>query len=384
VKNESVHELRVRLLAGAALGLIFAFAVAVAVPAAGQPRTLETRGRVTALAADGSRVAFVIAAPYVEKGGFPTHACASVVIWEPMGGAVVRLQHPCGPGEDISNREGTGGVALAGTRAAWLHFDGGNTLETIMKTATVARPSPVTIAYGGSSEGGDGEFPGEPFGDGALLAFTVDERCDADAVLNQGPNAPNQCPPGRKTGYVTAATVWRMSGTGRCPEMYGIPPSAPTGIRRCSRVATAQGELSVLAVDAGRILVQTESGLSLLTAGGSVLQEFDAHARSAALSGNRLAIRTVDAVEIYDTSSGRRTARFPAASALRLQDLDRDILVTASGATIMLRSLGDGRKSTIRAAGTAFAQLEPAGLFVAGARRVTFTPMPDVLRQLGH
>jgi hypothetical protein len=177
-----------------------------------------------------------------------------------------------------------------------------------------------------------------------------------------------------------------MSGIDRCPEMYGSGNSTPTpsGVRRCSRVATADGELSVLAVDAGRIVVQAESGLRLLSAGGSVLQEFDAHARSAQLSGNQLAIRTPDAVEVYDTSSGQRTTRLPAASAVRLQDLDRDILVTASGATVTLRRLGDGRKTTIRAGGTALAQLESPGLFVAGDRRVTFTPIRDVLRQLGN
>jgi hypothetical protein len=35
-----------------------------------------------------------------------------------------------------------------------------------------------------------------------------------------------------------------------------------------------------------------------------------------------------------------------------------------------------------RASGWAHAQLEPSGLFVAGARRVTFTPMANVLRRL--
>jgi hypothetical protein len=144
------------------------------------------------------------------------------------------------------------------------------------------------------------------------------------------------------------------------------------------------GELSVLAVDAGRVVVRTQSGVSLLTAGGAVQHTFDVIARSAQLSGDRLAIRVSDAVEVYDTSSGERTARFPAARALRLQDLDRNILVTASGATVTLHRLGDGRTSTIRAGGTAVAQLESPGLFVAGGHRVTFTPLRDVLRQLGN
>ena len=311
-----------------------------------------------------------------------SYDCASVVVWEPTAGRVVRLHRPCGPGQDVSLREATRAVALAGTRAAWLHLDGGNTLETTMNTATVAHPSPATIAFGASSEGGDGQFPGEPFGDHSLLVFSVENRCDADAVLNQGPGAPNQCPPGRKTGFVTGSTVWRLPGTERCPGAgYSTPP--PSGALHCSRVATEDGELSVLALDGGRIVVQAESGLRLLSARGSVLQEFDVRARSAQLSGDRLAIRTADAVEVYDTTSGLRTARFPAASALRLQDLDHDILVTASGASVMLRRLGDGRTTSIRTGRIALAQLESSGLFVAGDRRVTFTSMRDVLRRLG-
>jgi hypothetical protein len=151
----------------------------------------------------------------------------------------------------------------------------------------------------------------------------------------------------------------------------------------CTRVASADGELTALAVDAGRIVARTESGLSLLTANGAVLQKFDVRAISAALSGTRLAVRTANAVEVYDTNSGQRTARVPAAPALRLQDIDRDLLVTASGGTVTLRKLGDGHTSTIHAGGTALAQLERSGLFVAGARRVTFTPIRDLLRQLG-
>jgi hypothetical protein len=363
------------LVAGAALGTMLIASVAAAASGAAKPRTLATRGPVTALAADGDRAALVVSVPYVESRGYPGFGCASVVVWEPTRRRVVRLKRPCGPNDEISRREGTHGVALAGTRAAWLHVGGGHTLETVLETATLARPRPASRAYGASYEGGDGDFVREPVGDGALLAFTVDRRCDAHAEQNEGPGAENQCPPGRNSGYVVAATVWRVGGRSPCPD-------GRVGPRACRRVASADGELSVLAVDAGRIVVRTESGVRLLTAGGAVLQEFDLRARSAALSGNRLAVRTADAVEVYDTNSGQRTAWFPAASALRLQDLDRDILVTATGGTVTLRRLGDGRTSTIRAGRTALAQLERPGLFVARGRRVTFTPIRDVLRRL--
>jgi hypothetical protein len=139
----------------------------------------------------------------------------------------------------------------------------------------------------------------------------------------------------------------------------------------------------VFAVDSGRIVVRTESGVQLLTAGGDVLQEFDVRARAAALSGDRLAVRTADAVEVYDAGSGELFARFPAAPSLTLEDLDGGILVTASGRTVILRKLSNRKTTTIRAGGFAHAQLERPGLFVAGGRRVTFTLMREVLRRLG-
>lgn len=341
-----------------ALAMLVIASVAAAHGAA-QQRTLATRAPVVALAADGDRAALLVG----NRG-----ACASVVVWEPTRRRVVRL-HSATRGQCVEGQPVTRAVALAGTRVAWLQAGGGMTLETTVVSATLARPTPVSVALALSTSG-MGDFVRRPLGDGTLLAFTVDRRC------SEGEDADPQCPPGRKTGYVIAATVWRAAGRGRCPHSYSL-------VRRCSRVAQADGELSLLAVDAGRIAVQTKSGVQLLTAGGNVLQEFDLRARSAALSGNRLAVRTADAVEIYDTGSGQLTARFPAASHLRLEDLDRGILVTALGRAVTLRRLGDGRTTTIHTSAIARAQLERPGLFVAAGRRVTFTRMQDVLRRLG-
>jgi hypothetical protein len=346
-------------LAGAAAGVLFVASIAAAVPGTAKQRTLTTRAPVIALAADGDRAALL-----VHARGF----CARIIVWEPTRRRVVRLYsatYGCVEGNPVYRD-----IALAGTRAAWLQAGGGMTIETIVVTATLARPKPVWLGYGAANGGEYGTFARRPVGDGTLLAFTLDQNC-ADYEGSQDP-----CPPGRKTGDVVAAAVWRVAGRGRCPNN-----SSP--VRRCARVAQADGELSVLAVDAGRIAVRTETGVSLLTAAGKVLREFDVTARQAALSGNRLAVRTADAVEVYATGSSRLTARFSAARHLRLKDLDRDILVTALGRTVTLWRLGDRRTTTIRAGGTAHAQLEHPGLFVAGGRRVTFTPMREVLRGLG-
>jgi hypothetical protein len=345
-------------LAGAAAGMLFIASIAVAAHGAARPRTLATQGPVIALAADGDRAALVSGSRGV---------CATVVVWEPARRRAVRVRSAtrseCAEGTPV-----TRAVGLAGTRVAWLTAGGRMTLETHIVTATLASRKAVSVGLALSTSG-MGDFARNPAGDGTLLAFTVDRRCA------EGEDADPQCPPGRRTGDVLAAAVWRVGGRGACPNSYSL-------VRRCSRVAKADGELSVIAVDAGRIAVRTETGVSLLTAAGKAVREFDVTARQAALSGNRLAVRTADAVEVYDTDSGQPAARFPAASNVRLEDLDGDILVTALGQTVTLRRLGDGRTTTIRAGGTAHAQLERPGLFVGGGRRVTFTPMSDVLRHL--
>ena len=347
------------------LGMLLVVSVAAAMPGAVKQQTLATRGSVLALAADGDRVALVVRSSSSTRFN---PVCAGVVVWEPIRRRVVRLQRPCGA---QCCTEETQGVTLAGTRAAWLsRHVGGSTLTTTVATATLARRKPVVLAYQESSvDFHDGDFALRPVGDGTLLAFTLDRRCN-----DQGSWGP--CPPGRESGDIVDATVWRVDGQGRCP--YQRPPSGG-----CSRVAHADGELSVLAVDAGRIAVRTDNGVSLLTATGRVLQDFAVKARTAALSGNRLAVRRAGAVEVYDTDSGELTAQFHAVPSLRLEDLDGGILVTGLGRMVTLRRLGDGRMRTIRTAGIAHAQLERPGLFVAAGRRVTFTPMRDVLRRLG-
>jgi hypothetical protein len=71
------------------------------------------------------------------------------------------------------------------------------------------------------------------------------------------------------------------------------------------------------------------------------------------------------------------------ARGVTLEDLEGDLLVTGSRDTVTVRRLGDGRTTTFRPGGTARGQLEQPGLFVAGKRRVTFTPMKALLRRLG-
>lgn len=351
------------LLACAALATMLLASLAAAAPGTATKQVRRTSGPVLALAADGDRAAFIV------RGRF--EQCMSVMVWEPQRRRAHRLQAARACETNVRGvRTGPPAVALAGTRAVWLQMAGGNLLETIVRTATVARPTPVTLAVGSAEDGVVGTFARSPAGDRSLLAFTIDENCLPGSELNP-------CPPGHESGGIIEATVWRLGGNGRCPWVVRAVP--------CSPIAKTDNELTVLAVDAGRIAARTASTIKLLTGAGDVVREIAVTGvEKAALSGRRLAVQTANAIEVYDTDTGQLSARFPSLSGVRLEDLDRDILVTASGGRVTLRRLGDGRTSTFQAGGTGFGQLERPGLFLAGARRVTFIPMRDVRRRLGE
>jgi hypothetical protein len=332
---------------------------------ASRTQTLALDAPLAYIAADGPRVAFI-------AGSTPTD-CQHVAVWTPGTKSLRRfgLPAPC------DNQDAIGPLALAGTRVAWLWTSGSGTyMETNVVTATLARPAPPWLytADASARRGTNvGTFARRPVGQRTLLAFTVEQSCDSDSHA-----FPDEaCPPGRETGDIVAATLFRLGGPGPCPF------SPRTRPRACTTVAKANSTLTVLAVDAGRIAVRTETGLRVFTARGDIQRDFAVKPSAVALSGRRLAVRTLAAIQVYDVDSGALAIRFDVPSAIRLEDLEGDILVTASGRTVTLERLGDRRKITIRASGTAHARLERLGLFVAGARRLTFIPMHDVRRRFG-
>jgi len=306
---------------------------------------LAVRGHVTEIAADGPRVAFVVASTATD--------CHHVAVWTRATRSVRRFG-PRGPCEDLGIREGLGGVALAGSRAAWVHDTGGNTLEQYVLVDGVQAGS--AFAFGDESYG---TFVGRVVGDGALLAFAIERRCD---VYQTDEDA---CPPGYANGDVTATTVYGVQAPGT----------------RATPIVKASGALDLLAVDAGRVALGTGRGVRIVSADGRVLRELPIAADSAALSGDRLAVATAEGVAVYSVDSGRLLERFPALG--DLQDLEGDLLVTASAATVEVRRLSNGRAITIDANGDFSAQLERPGLFVASEGGIRFTPMRELLRRLG-
>ena len=338
--------------------------VASAAPKASTPARLVTKSPVAALAADGGRAALVIPGREAD----PARRW-QILVWEPASHRLLTIhtERDAYPGE---------GVALAGTRVAWDDCSScyGNTLTTRVSSATLARRSAVSL---GSDDGTEVPSGGEvlaPSGDGKLLAYTDQQRCD-----ESDENYP--CPPGRHTGDVVDATIWRAAPRGHCPSSFSDGDSRRPG--HCARVATAHGRLTVLDVDAGRIAARTDKGVRLLTGAGRRLLDVPIkNVSGAALSANRLAVKVPGSLEIYDAGSGELLTTIPTQSGDRLEDLKAEILVIANGKTVTLRRLSDGHSAPLHAAGYARARLERPGLFIAGGRRVTFTPMADVRRAL--
>jgi len=335
--------------------------VASAAPEASTSVTLVTKRPVAALAADGGRAALMIPGREAVLGPGRWR----ILVWAPAAHRVLTIhtERDAYPGES---------VALAGTRVAWDDLEGlGNTLTTRISSATLARRSAVVLGSDDGTEVPSGGWVLAPSGDGKLLAFTDELRCDEED---------EPCPPGRQTGDVVKATIWRSAPRGHCSTSFS--ESRREG--HCARVATAHGKLTVLDVDAGRIAARTDHGVRLLTGTGRRLLDVPVrNVSGAALSGSRLAVRVPGSFQIYDTGSGELLDTIPAQSQERIEDLKSGILVTAMAKTVTLRRLSGGHTARLGAAGYARARLEGPGLFVAGGHRVTFVPMADILRRLG-
>jgi hypothetical protein len=286
-------------------------------------------------------------------------------VWRPAAKSIRRFSKPAQCREP---REDPQSVALAGTRAAWIVSSGANYNYTSVFTATLTRRRVILVGEGVERNGGTAAEP--PISDGKLLAFTLQHRCSTTSL-------DDPCPPDRESGVVDAK-VWGIGGRQPCP--------AESGARLCTAIAKANGELTLLAVDAGRVVVRTDSGVRVLTIGGRVVRNFPVAADAAALSGNRLAV-DADGIDVYAVASGRHLAGYPGASGLK--DLDGDILVTVEGRKITLRKLANGRTRTIAPRrGRVLAELERAGLYYSygsagGGGRVVFVPRSKVERWLG-
>jgi hypothetical protein len=160
-----------------ALLLIAVFAAASA--QAGTTRSVSAPGAVAALAVDGRVVAYA--------AGASRRDCDRVRMWNLSTRRVTDLGRRTGC---VPTSTGTGiaQLAVAGNRALWLHYTGGNIREWSLWTATTARPAPRRLAF--VAQDVDSPAPiilGDGDGNryGRLLPYAVGRRVIALAPTGQ-------------------------------------------------------------------------------------------------------------------------------------------------------------------------------------------------------
>jgi len=347
--------IRALALAAAVLALAAAAAAGAAAPA---QQSLATAAPVTLLAADGMRAAAVVP-------GDSRVRCTSIVLWRPGERPVtVRTQVGCGRGGLL---EGLTEVALGGSRVLWQETNGGNNLELLVKTATVANPNPKDVSYvaNGNGAGGypAGDWTGGLHADGSLLVFARWSHCEQA----EGGSTYRPCVAGQPDVYDGA--------------LHRVVGGRDTVLRRGDDLTDP------VWVDGGRTLVRRPDGtLALLRESGATLRTFDAGpgTTDAVFQGSRLAVLRATALDVYDTASGERLEQFHLSRMpRRLVDVQSGIAVLLSTGQIHLLRLDTGRGATIvppRGGGPLLVQLEPQGLFYSAGARVFFEPFADVLR----
>jgi Tol biopolymer transport system component len=304
-------------------------------------RSVATATPVTALSADGTRVAFV---PKARPSD-----CEHAAVWAPGESSIARfdLPAPC-PREGLRARE----VTLAGSRlaATLKSAEGHNECSAALATTTLGSLQRLGIHHAGPNQASCAPDHYHVRGDGELMVFDDEAR-----LVRIG------------------------SGRETCQR-------GSSGPKFCTTVRRQQAG-SVDSVSGTSIAVRQPGAVSIFDAGGQLIRRFPfspADVRAARLDGGRLVVWRFGVLEVYDVATGARVLSRPVPVGFRLVDVDGGIAVLLGGATINLLRLDDGVSRPLSPGGAPIlAELEPAGLFYSyaagGGGRIVFVPRSELL-----
>ena len=268
--------------------------------AAYTPTRLEkdTPNRVVALAMDGPRIAYDVAASY--GGG----RCNGVYVWNVASGATAHMSgaRTCG-NEGSSTGEGVREVAVAGPRVAWIVNEGGNTYhEDYLYTAALPRPKEHLLASAyREGEGEEGLTCGQPHPrtSGKWIGCLVGAR--TALVVNRWSTG--------RSGSVTSA---RLESIGN----------------RLRKITAGRGSMDAVSTDGRRVAVVRRDGTVALygTRGRRLLRVVSPSVAEAALSGDDLVVLTRTGwLEVRNSHSGRLLHRWHLAAGARFLDVCRGL-----------------------------------------------------------
>jgi hypothetical protein len=330
------------LAAALAFGVHGGTAPSISLPAA--PSIVRADGNVVAAVVPGNR-----------KG-----RCAEIVLWR-IGHKPVTIKTIDQCDTDGIGLDSVAELALAGQTVAFQETNGGNNLELIVSTATLARPRANMVSYvengGGAASDPAGEYNGDLVGHGTLLAYATWTLCDS-----AGGDYARPCSSGQPDVYDQA--LLRIGG--------GV-------------LGRGAAVLDPIWTDGSAILVRhADHTLLLVDAKGRTIHSFPAipGLAGAVFQGRQLVTLTPSALTVWDSHTGRLVRSFALQPGKRLlEDLDGGIAVLGSQGTTHLIRLSDGRGVTFTNA--AKAQLEPQGLFFAAGSTLRFVSRADVVRRFG-
>ena len=345
-----------------ALGLVLLAVAALGGSAAARqqplpkPKAKTTAGRVEALAMDGARIAFDVAAGYGSKT-----RCNAVYVWNVARNTTTRAsgRETCGA-DTTSTGAGVRELALAGGRAAWIVNKGGNSeSDDYLYASAVTRPRERIVASARRSGSVDGVLTGNWLGglvgSGSFLAV---DHWSTDA-----------------SGAVATVQLQRV-GT----RLGGIAEGPETMLAQ----STDGRQIAVL---------RTDSTIGLYSTRGTLLRSVTSRQRAieVALRRDYLVALTGGSLEVYNSHSGRLLRTWRVAPGTRSLDVSSGLAAYASGGSVQVVRLSTGKRVLgVRAGAPVSAvQLEPAGLAYASGRgdrpaRIVFVPMKRVLPKTAY
>ncbi len=315
-----------------------------------KPKTKTTAGRIEALAMDGSRIAYDVAAAYGPKA-----RCNTVFVWNAARNVTSRVSgRPTCGADSTSTGAGVRELALAGGRAAWIVNQGGNSESgDYLYVSTIARPGERVLATafrtGDVSGVLTGKWLGGLVGAGSFLAlnhWATDSR-----------------------GAVSAARLRRIGS-----RLADLAEGTETMTAR----STDGRQVAVLRADGTVGLYSTRGALLRTVTPSSALE--------LAVRGDYLAVLTkTRTLEVFNSHSGRKLRSTHVAAGAAHLDVAAGLASYAAGRRVHVIRLSTG-KSVFGArtgAPVSAVQLEPAGLAYASGRgdrpaTIVFVPIKRV------
>lgn len=337
--------------------------LALAASAAGTTRAHAARvtqfhGRIQALGLDGHRIAYDLSG----SGSVGN----KVLVWNARTGKTTKVSGKQTRGaDDSSTGSGVFGLALAGTRVAWLVNVGGNTEgDDYLFASSVVNPKERKVAS--VTRNGDACTGGPP---------VLNPQCAGNWLLGLV-----------GSGNVIALDRWTTAG----PTIMDSASLLVLG-KKLKPVANGAPPFLSVAAAGGRIVVlRSPQDVTLYASSGKLLRTVHpASAQTAALSGHNLVVLTTSRkIELYNAETGalRKTFALRGTKQPRNLDVQGDIAIYTTGSAVHAVNLSSGKDRVVaqHRGGPLFAAIDRAGLvhaangYAPGRGTIVFVPMARI------